>query len=79
MKDLVNNTIKVGELCWYLKAGTQVQVALVEIVEFKPTGVVCRVVENNPSGQLCRGCYWEEGYITKPLENTNLIRCNVSL
>lgn len=79
MKDLVGNVIKVGDLCYYLKAGTSVSVCLVEILEFQQNGVVCKVLKNNPTEHITRGGFWSDGHITKPLAVTNLIRVNVSL
>ena len=79
MKDLVGNNIKVGDLCYYLKTGTSVRVCIVEILEFDKNGVICKVINNNPSDLIARGAFWKNGHITKPLAETNLIRCNVNL
>ena len=79
MKDLVGNNIKVGDLCYCLKAGTSVRVCIVEILEFNNNGAICEVINNNPSDLITRGVYWENGHITIPLAVTKLIRCNVTL
>ena len=71
--DLLGNALFIGARCLYLKAGTQVNIGLVEVVEIKETGVVCKVIKSNATIEPYRGVYWDEGYITKPLAPTNLI------
>ena len=71
--DLLGNTLFIGTRCLYLKSGTQVNMELVEVLEIKETGVICKVINSNATVEPYRGVYWEEGYITKPLAPTNLI------
>ena len=72
-QDLLGNSLFIGARCLYLKAGTQVNIGLVEVIEIKETGVVCKVINSNATVEPYRGVYWEKGYITKPLASTNLI------
>lgn len=75
MQDLLGNDLKVGDLCYYLKTyTTQVKVGLVEIVSIKGDGVVCLVVNPNPTIDQFRGVHWKVGHLTKPLAPTNLIK-----
>ena len=71
--DLLGNALFIGARCLYLKVGKQVNIGLVEVVEIKETGVVCKVINSNATIEPSRGIYWDEGYITKPLAPTNLI------
>ena len=71
--DLLGNELLVGTKCLYLQAGTQVRLGLVEVLEIKETGVVCKVIDPNPTASKFRGCFWNKDYITKPLAPTNLI------
>lgn len=72
-QDLLGNALFVGARCLYLKSGTQVNVGLVEVLEIKETGVVCKVINSNATVSEFRGVYWDVGYVTKPLAPTNLI------
>ena len=71
--DLLGNALFIGARCLYLKVGKQVNIGLVEVVEIKEAGVVCKVVNPNATIEHQRGIYWKVGYITKPLAPTNLI------
>lgn len=72
-QDLLGNALFVGARCLYLKSGTQVNIGLVEVLEIKETGVVCKVINSNATVNEFRGVYWDTGYVTKPLAPTNLI------
>lgn len=71
--DLLGNTLFVGAKCLYLQAGTQVRLGYVEVLEIKEKGIVCKVIDPNPTISKLRGCFWNKDYITKPLASTNLI------
>lgn len=75
-EDLLGSALFIGVRCLYLQAGTQTRVALVEVLEVKETGVVCKVISKNATRDKFRGSYWEDGYVTKPLAPTNLIVYN---
>ena len=45
-QDLLGNALFIGARCLYLKAGTQVNIGLVEVIEIKETGVVCKVINS---------------------------------
>ena len=55
MKDLVGNEINAGDQCYYLKVMTKANVALVEIVEFKSNGIICKVVKGIATIEEWRG------------------------
>lgn len=74
MKDLLGNELNIGDTCLYIKTGTKFDVGYLKIIEFKDTGIICEVVNNNPTISEWRGVFWKNGYITKPLANTNLIK-----
>ena len=46
MKDLVSQYLNIGDNCYYINGenGKLVKVALVEVVEFKPSGIVCKSI-----------------------------------
>lgn len=70
---LLGNELVVGTKCLYLQAWTQVRLALVEVLEIKEKGLVCKVINPNPTASKFRGCFWNKDYITKPLAPTNLM------
>ena len=75
MKDLVGNEINVGDQCYYLKVITKANVALVEIVEFKSNGIICKVIKGSATIDKWKGVSnWKEGHITNALANTSLIK-----
>ena len=75
-RDILGNLLFVGDTCLYTYATTQVRYALVEVVEFKETGVICKVLKVNATTDEFRGIIngWKEGQITRPLAKTNLIK-----
>lgn len=76
MKDIVGNKLQVGDLCYYIKSGTQFNIALVEVTGFKNGfDVFVKVVKSNASIEQWRGVSsWKDGYVPKPLGRTNLIK-----
>lgn len=76
-EDLVGNKVEVGDNCYFLKTyTTSVHVGIVKIIELSDKGAKCVVVKPNPTRDQYRGVYWNEGYITKPLALTNMIKIN---
>ena len=71
--DLLGNALFCGARCLYLQGGTQVCLGYVEVLEIKETGIVCKVIDSNPTINEFRGSYWEKGHVTRPLASTNLI------
>lgn len=80
MKDLVSNELNIGDNCYYINGenGQWVKVALVEVVEFKPSGIVCKFI-NCSLAEHQKNNYRGESYVgrlTKPLSNLKLIKVN---
>ena len=67
-----------GDNCYYINGenGQWVKVALVEVVEFKPSGIVCKFI-NCSLAEHQKNNYRSDDYVgrlTKPLSNLKLIK-----